>query len=109
MCQKTLDPRRHGRGAIDRFPETGMDELQASRMPGVAVEHNRRAQPRLAIRLVAHDVMADRGEVDADLVGAPGFQMQLQEGEVCESLEHAIACDRPLPPAGWSDRHLHPV
>ena len=99
MCQKTLDPRRNGRGALDRFPENGVDELQARRVQGVAVEHNRRPQARLAIHLVAHDGMADRGEVDADLVGAPGFQMQLEEGEVGESLEHAIAGDRPLPPA----------
>src|SRR5262245_39625334 len=109
MYQESLYPSRNRRVELNRFPESGMDERQAGGVQGVAVQPNRRSQARLAIYLVAHDRMAERGEMHTDLVSPPGLQVQFQEGEVGEALEHAIAGDRSLATSGWSDRHLHAV
>src|SRR5262245_11911814 len=109
MDQEPLHPSRYRRGEFDRFPESGMDEGQAGGVQGVAVEHNRRAQPGLAIHAVAHDRMAERGEMHTNLVGTPRLQMKLEQREVGEPLEHPIAGDRSLAPPGRSDSHLHAV
>ncbi len=45
-----------------------------------------------SIEGVAQDGVTDRGEVDADLVGAAGFGVGLNEGGVVERLDDAIVC-----------------
>src|SRR4029453_19211109 len=47
--------------------------------------------------------------MNTDLVGPPGLEMELEEGEMGEPLEHAIPGHRPFASASWPDRHLHPV
>src|SRR4030095_11830146 len=109
MDQEPLHPSRNRRGEFNRFPEIGMDELQAGGVQSVPVQLNWRSQARRAIHRVAHDWVAERGEMHTDLVSPPGLQVQFQEGEVGEALEHAIAGDGSLAPSGRCDLQLHPA
>src|SRR6185437_154781 len=54
----------------------GMDELQ---MGGVEELARRQRQLRPAIDSITDDGMADRGQVDANLVGAARLELQLQQ------------------------------
>src|SRR5690242_21535178 len=61
------------------------------------VEHltrHAKARPSYAVRRIADDRMADRRAMDADLVRAPGFELQLQQCRFhiagSEPLAHAV-------------------
>src|SRR5206468_4772168 len=109
MQQKALDPRRNRRGAFDRLPESRMDKRESGRVECIAVERDRRARTGLSIDRVADDRVPQRRQMDANLVGTPGLEANLQQREVGKALEHAIAGDRALAAAGRTDRHLHPI
>jgi hypothetical protein len=51
--------------------------------------------------------MPDRRQVDADLVGAPGHEVELEEGPALEALAHAVA--RHARAAVRDDGHPRPV
>src|SRR5262245_44381409 len=109
MRQEALDTIGNRRDALDHFPESRMHEGERRRVQRVAVERDRRARAGLSVDVVADDGMAQRGQVYADLVGAPRLQARLERREVGEALEHAIARDRALATAGGADRHLDPI
>ena len=68
----------------------GMDEAQAHRVQRRAPEHRIRA----AVHGVADDRMADRGEMDANLMRAAGAQRELEHGRAGEALDHPEVGDR---------------
>src|SRR5438445_5939484 len=109
MRQQPLDPFRNRRGAFDHFPESRMHEGERRRVQRVTVERNRWAWAEPTVHLVADDRVGQRRQMYPDLVGAPGLQANLEQGEVGEALEHPIAGDRPLAAAHRADRHPHPV
>src|SRR4029453_541491 len=74
MDQEPLHPSRNRRGEFNRFPEIGMDELQAGGVQSVPVQLNRRSQARLGIHLVAHARVGERGEMHRSLGSPPGFR-----------------------------------
>ena len=82
------------------------DELQAPRVQEQALEPVRALarRPR-AVHHVARDRVTERGEMHADLVRAPGDQVQLQERPRGEALPDAIARDRGSPVG----HHGHPL
>ena len=94
---------------MDDFPEGWMDERECGRVERVAVELDRRACTRLSVHRVADDRVAQRCQVDANLVGASGLEARLQERVVVESLEHTIASDRTLAAAGRPYGHLDSI
>ena len=54
---------------------------------------------------IAGDWMAQRGEMHADLVGAPGIEVTAQECMPAPSLDHLITSAGEPPPAD----HRHPL
>src|SRR2546423_14264562 len=74
-----------------------------------AVHHGRRrpAGPAPAIFRIAGDGMAERSEVDADLVGAPGVQVTAHECMRAPSLDHLVAGARKTP--ARDDGHALPL
>jgi hypothetical protein len=52
----------------------------------------------MAVARIAHDGMADAGELDPDLVLAPGLEEELEEGESPALAEHSPARERALRP-----------
>ena len=84
------------------LPVMGCASLQRRRMQKVAVERWSILAVRAktgdacgcAVQRVAHDRMAERLHVDADLVGAAGFDLQVKQGEVAgggvQPLQHGV-------------------
>src|SRR6185503_1102551 len=93
MQQKAFDPRRNRRSAFDHLPESRMDKRESGRVECIAVERDRRARTGLSIYRVADDRVPQRRQMDANLVGTPGLEANLQQREVGKALEHAIAGD----------------
>jgi len=59
----------------------------------------REAPRRIAVRAVlavAGDRMAERGQLHADLIPAPGFERELEQRSVSFCAQHAIMRDRQL-------------
>src|SRR5437879_4982682 len=96
-------------GIFDDFPEIRMDERERGRVQGISVERRGRARVEFTVHRVADDRMAQRCQMNTDLVGASGLEANLEQREVGEPLEHSIAGDRSLAAAGRANRHLHPV
>src|SRR5688500_11699437 len=68
-----------------------MHHLQLS-----GVQHRSRCTP-LSIEPVACQRVADRGEMNADLMRAPGFQQDLEQGASRLSVDRMDLGDRALP------------
>lgn len=89
-----------------------MDEAQDPGMEQDPIEaaldggDRRIAGSPAAIEPIAQKRMAERGEMDADLVGAPGLEPHFEpRGESACCLEHAIVADGPLAAC----HHCHPL
>ena len=88
---------RPGSGASARtsFARARRDELQLPRVEEQPLEAVRApARGARAVDRVAGDRMPERGEVDADLVGPAGDEVELQERPAGEPLADAVAGDR---------------
>ena len=60
-----------------------------------------------AVLAVAHDRVADRRHVDAQLVRSPGHRLQFDPGgAVAGTVDHPVASARALPFAAFVDHHL---
>src|SRR2546427_13161023 len=86
-----------------------MDEGERRGVEGVPVERNRQPRAGLAVHLVADDRMAERRQMDADLVGTPCLETNLEQRKVLKPLEHPITGDGPFAAASRANGHLHPV
>src|SRR4051794_24286256 len=53
------------------------------------------------------DWMTDRREMNADLMRAPGLEVDLEQRPRCEALANPVARDRR--PSGWDDGHARIV
>src|SRR5438445_13147376 len=105
--------REWGFGA-DEVAVAGRGELEPPGVEEQALEPGRAAprfgtparRPR-SVDGIACDRMSDRVEMDADLVGPTGHEIQLEEGPIAEPLAHPIARRRRS--AVRDDRHPGPV
>jgi hypothetical protein len=68
-----------------------MDETEA---PGVERLPSERDATPFAIRRIPDQRMSERGEVNADLVGSPGFEPASEQRAVAETFPHLITRDR---------------
>ena len=50
-----------------------------------------------AVDPLAHERVIELGEVDADLVGATGEDLDLERGHLWAALNHAVVRERPTP------------
>src|SRR5207245_5384839 len=96
----------------ERLPRGGMPEADLLRMEGLARElaQDRRSPAATsgagAVDAVADDRVAERGEVDAELMGPPGLRTQAQQRRPRQPLEDLELRDRgPWPPAAQA----HPL
>ena len=73
-----------------------MDKGEFRGVEGIAVERNRRPRVGLTVHLVADDRMAERRQMDTDLVGTPRLEANVEQREVCKPLKHPKSGDGPL-------------
>src|SRR5215469_1002114 len=106
MRHQALDPLWNRRRTFDRFPEDRMDERERRRVEGVALDRDRRARTQLSVDRVADNRVTEGCQVHADLMRTARLKAGLQERELGEALEHAIARDRALAAPRRPDRHL---
>src|SRR5688572_30482507 len=82
-----------GRRALERQAAIRRaDERQAGRVEADAAQR----VPATAVRLVADDRMAERGQLCPDLTAAAGRERDLDRGDRLALLDHAVARDRLL-------------
>ena len=94
-----------GDAKLHRFPGHRMPEAQPRRMQEMSPRRERNQPPAAAsaVGVVADDRMADRREMHADLMRAPGVQVRPQQVHGIEAREpHEVRSCRP---SGTDDRH----
>ena len=108
VCEDDFEVGRQRRLGADQAVTIDGRHLDAPRVKEQPIQAGRPA-PRDAggIHRVAGDRVADRRQVHAQLVGAPGDEVQLEQRPVAEVLLHAI--DGRCRPAIWHDGHARAV
>src|SRR5215813_1295825 len=113
MRQDGLDPVGQWRRKLHALARRRMGEGQPRRVKGDTPETvdqldgNRVASLLSAISHVTDEGMAQRGQVDADLMGTPRLETALEIGEPGKTLEHAEARHGTLARAGPRHGHAH--
>src|SRR6266853_6897310 len=104
MTQQALDARRHRSDEILHFLGTRVHERERGGVEREALEEERRARSA-SIDAITDHRMAERRQVNADLMRSAGLEAYVEVRELREAFHHPPACDRALPLSGGKDRH----
>src|SRR5215213_1800341 len=85
-CQRRLEVVRQGRAQVEPLVGERVAEAQAGTVQELPPQP---VSPGVPVARIAADGMADRGEVRADLVGAPGLQARLDQRVRLQGLDHS--------------------
>ena len=104
ITQQVLDARRHRSGEVLHLLSTRVHERERGGVEREALEEEWRARSA-SIDAITDHRMAERRQVNADLMRSTGLEAHVEVRELREAFHHPPARDRALPLPHGKDRH----